>query len=72
CYESMTLAILPALFDELLSLVPKASSLAKPRVAGGSYLWTVIGGIRTVAPYLWRVDFFYCPRRSCLTKGCKP
>ncbi|GBM41758.1 hypothetical protein AVEN_38630-1 [Araneus ventricosus] len=37
------------------SLVPTARGLAKPRVARGSYLWTVVGCIRTVVPFLRRV-----------------
>ncbi|GBL96656.1 hypothetical protein AVEN_207816-1 [Araneus ventricosus] len=36
-------------------VVPTARGLAKPQDARGSYLWTVVGGIRTVIPFLRRV-----------------
>ncbi|GBN56371.1 hypothetical protein AVEN_190202-1 [Araneus ventricosus] len=33
----------------------RACGLVKPRIARGWYLWTVVGGIRTVASFLRRV-----------------
>ncbi|GBN60739.1 hypothetical protein AVEN_197603-1 [Araneus ventricosus] len=43
------------------SFVPTACGLAKPR---GLYLWTVVDGIRTVAPFQRRVTLQISPQRS--------
>ncbi|GBO29424.1 hypothetical protein AVEN_161034-1 [Araneus ventricosus] len=50
--------------SKALSLVQTACGLAKPRVARGSYLWTAVGGIRTVAPFLRHVALQISRQRS--------
>ncbi|GBM43167.1 hypothetical protein AVEN_128492-1 [Araneus ventricosus] len=45
----------PLPYMSFLSLVLTARGLAKLRVARGLHLWTVVGGIRTVVPFLRHV-----------------
>ncbi|GBL76010.1 hypothetical protein AVEN_234324-1 [Araneus ventricosus] len=50
--------------SSLQSLIPTACGLTTPRVARGLYLWTVVGEIRTVAPFLRRVGLQISRQRS--------
>ncbi|GBO03387.1 hypothetical protein AVEN_139561-1 [Araneus ventricosus] len=53
----------PSEWRDFSSLVPPACGLAELRVARGSHLWTLIGGIRTDAPVLRLVTWQISPQR---------